>query len=99
MYISPHEQFTTASNDSRTIEVQQQPGAGRGHSLDTSGAPPRGLTRTRVRPTRHRLQQRKSLQTTETTSNTVRNDIARATTAPRPKADGPPANERAPAPL
>jgi len=99
MYISPHEQSKAASKDSRTIEVQQQPGAGRGHSLDTSGAPPRGLTRTQVRPTRHRLQQRRSLQTTETTSNTVRNDIARATTAPHPNADGPPATERAHAPL
>jgi len=99
MYISPHEQSEAASNESRTIEGQQQPGAGRGHSLDTSGEPPRGLTRTQVRPTPYRRQKRKSLQTTETTSNTVRNDIARAPVAPRPNADGPPANERAPAPL
>jgi hypothetical protein len=41
----------------------------------------------------------KSLQTTESTSNTVRNDIARATAAPHPNADGPPATERAHAPL
>jgi hypothetical protein len=98
MYISPHEQSEAASNESRTIEGQQQ-GAGRGHSPDTSGEPPRGLTRTQVRPARHRRQKRKSLQTTETTSNTVRNDIARATAAPRPNADGPPATERAHAPL
>jgi hypothetical protein len=39
------------------------------------------------------------LQTTETTSNTVRNDIARATAAPHPNADGPPAIERAQTPL
>jgi hypothetical protein len=41
----------------------------------------------------------RSLQTTETTSNTVRNDIARATAAPHPNADGPPATERLHAPL
>jgi len=99
MYISPHEQSEAASNESRTIEVQQQPGAGRGHSLDTSGEPPRGLTRMQVRSIRHRRQTRKSLQTTETTSNTVRNDIARATAAPHPNADGPPATERVHAPL
>ena len=52
-----------------------------------------------VRPTRHRRQTRKSLQTTEIASNTVRNHIARATAAPHTNADGPPANERAPAPL
>ncbi|HEX8147520.1 MAG TPA: hypothetical protein VF591_10100 [Pyrinomonadaceae bacterium] len=49
--------------------------------------------------TRHRGTKRKSLQTTETTSNTVRDDIARATAAPHPNADGPPATERAHAPL
>jgi hypothetical protein len=30
MYISPHEQLKAASKDSRTIEEQQQAGAGRG---------------------------------------------------------------------
>jgi len=55
--------------------------------------------RTPVRLTRHRGPKRKSLQTTETTSNTVRDDIARATAAPHPNADGPPATERAHAPL
>jgi hypothetical protein len=99
MYISPHEQFKAASNDSRTIEGSRQPEAGRGRSPDLSGKPPRGHARTQVRHTTHRRQTRKSLQTTETTSNTVRNDIARATTAPHPNADGPPATERAPAPL
>jgi hypothetical protein len=39
------------------------------------------------------------LRTTEITSNTVRDDIARATAAPHLNADGPPANERALAPL
>jgi hypothetical protein len=46
-----------------------------------------------------RVRSARVLQTTETTSNTVRNDIARATAAPHPNADGPPATERAHAPL
>jgi hypothetical protein len=46
-----------------------------------------------------RFQKRKSLRTTETTSNTVRKVIARAAAAPHPNADGPPATERAHAPL
>ena len=58
--------------------------------LDFESKEPRGLTR---------IQKLKSLQTTETTSNTVRDDIARAAAAPHTNADGPPANERAHAPL
>lgn len=98
MYISPHEQLDAASKDSRTIKVQQQPGAGRGHSLDTSEKP-RADSRARRFGRPDIAVRSKSLQTTETTSNTVRNDIARATAAPRPNADGPPATERAHAPL
>lgn len=97
MYISPHEQFNTASKDSRTIEEQRRGRPGRRLGFESKA--PCGLTRTRVRLTRRRFQKRKSLQTTETTSNTVRDDIVRATAAPHPNADGPPAHERAPAPL
>jgi len=64
-----------------------------GRRLAFESEDPRGLARTRVRP------KRKSLRHTEIISNTVRDHIARAAAAPHPNADGPPATERAPAPL
>jgi hypothetical protein len=89
---------TSSSGLLQTTAEQSKGSGGGGRILDT-GVGADAVARARVRPTRQRRQKRKSLQTTETTSNTVRNDIARATAAPHPNADGPPADERAHAPL
>jgi len=75
---------------------REQAGAGVSTLVEHARAPSRPR---RFGFARHRGPKRKSLQTTETTSNTVRTHIARAAHAPHTNADGPPATERAHAPL